>query len=110
MKIIVLCVRWYLRYSLSYRDDLGPSSISGFPVLIWCLRFESAKAIPRVHKAERLARGVKVLDTEPVSNPGSTQGGATWNVTVYHPSARNRRPIETPETLRSPRSGRNAHK
>src|SRR5690349_23815304 len=26
------------------------------------------------------------------------------------PSARNRRPIETPETLRSPRSGRNAHK
>jgi hypothetical protein len=47
--------------------------------------FESAKAIPRVHKAERLARGIKVVDTDPVSNPGSTQGGAEWRVTVYQP-------------------------
>ncbi|MGI8958535.1 MAG: hypothetical protein ACR2IV_01995 [Bryobacteraceae bacterium] len=47
--------------------------------------FESAKAIPRVHKAERLARGVKVIDTDPVSNPGSAQGGAEWRLTVYQP-------------------------
>src|SRR5439155_7572749 len=45
----------------------------------------SSMQIPRAQKAERLARGVKVLDTEPVSNAGSTQGGATWNVTVYQP-------------------------
>jgi hypothetical protein len=49
------------------------------------MSFESAKAVPRLHKAERLARGVKVLDTEPVSKPGSAQGGATWNVMVYQP-------------------------
>jgi hypothetical protein len=41
------------------------------------MSFESAKAVPRVHKAERLARGVKVVDTDPVSNPGSTQGGVS---------------------------------
>jgi hypothetical protein len=39
------------------------------------MSFESAKAVPRVHKAERLAHGVKVVDTDPVSNPGSTQRG-----------------------------------
>jgi hypothetical protein len=49
------------------------------------MSFESAKAIPRVHKAERLARGVKVVDTDPVSNPGSTQGGAEWRITEYQP-------------------------
>jgi hypothetical protein len=49
------------------------------------MSFESAKAIPRVHKAERLARGVKVVDTDPVTNPGSTQGGAEWRVTEYQP-------------------------
>jgi len=49
------------------------------------MTFESAKAVPRVHKAERLARGIKVVDTDPVSNPGSTQGGAEWRVTVYQP-------------------------
>jgi hypothetical protein len=49
------------------------------------MSFESAKAIARVHKAERLARGVKVVDTDPVSNPGSTQGGAEWRVTEYQP-------------------------
>jgi hypothetical protein len=27
-----------------------------------------------------VARGVKVVDTDPVSNPGSTQGGAEWRV------------------------------
>jgi hypothetical protein len=49
------------------------------------MSFESAKAVPRIHKAERLARGVKVVDTDPVSNPGSTQGGAEWRVTEYQP-------------------------
>jgi hypothetical protein len=49
------------------------------------MSFESAKAVPRVHKAERLARGVKVVDTDPVSNPGSPQGGAEWRVTEYQP-------------------------
>jgi hypothetical protein len=49
------------------------------------MSFESAKAVSRVHKAERLARGVKVVDTDPVSNPGSTQGGAEWRVTEYQP-------------------------
>jgi hypothetical protein len=49
------------------------------------MSFESAKAVPRVHKAERLARGVKVVDTDPVSNPGSTQGAAEWRVTEYQP-------------------------
>jgi hypothetical protein len=39
----------------------------------------------RVHKAERLARGVKVVDTDPVSNPGSTQGAVEWRVTEYQP-------------------------
>jgi hypothetical protein len=47
------------------------------------MSFESAKAVPRVHKAERLARGVKRVDTDPVSNPGSEQGGAEWRVTEY---------------------------
>lgn len=49
------------------------------------LSFESAKAIPRIQKAERLARGVKVVDTEPVSNPSSTQGGAIWNIRIHQP-------------------------
>src|SRR5438105_4721838 len=49
------------------------------------MSFESAKAVPRVHKAERLARGIKVVDTDPVSNPGSAQGGAEWRVTIYQP-------------------------
>ena len=49
------------------------------------MSFETAKAVPRLHKAERLARGVKVVDTEPVSNPGSTQGGVEWRLTVYQP-------------------------
>jgi hypothetical protein len=49
------------------------------------MTFESAKAVPRVHKAERLARGIKVVDTDPVSNPGSAQGGAEWRVTIYQP-------------------------
>jgi hypothetical protein len=42
------------------------------------MTFESAKAIPRIHQAERPARGIKVVDTDPVSNPGSAQGGAEW--------------------------------
>jgi hypothetical protein len=49
------------------------------------MSFESAKAVPRVHKAERLARGVKVVDTDPVSNPGSPQGAVEWRMTVYQP-------------------------
>ena len=49
------------------------------------MSFESAKAVPRVHKAERLARGVKVVDTDPVSNPGSAQCGVEWRLTVYQP-------------------------
>ena len=49
------------------------------------MSFESAKAVPRVHKAERLARGVKVVDTDPGSSPASTQGGAEWRVTGYQP-------------------------
>jgi hypothetical protein len=58
------------------------------------MSLESAKAVPRVHKAERLARGVKVVDTDPVSNPGSPQGAVEWRMTVYiNLSARNRRLI-----------------
>ena len=49
------------------------------------MSFESAKAIPRVHKAERLARGVKVVDTEPVSKPASVQSPAEWRVTIHQP-------------------------
>ena len=49
------------------------------------MSFETAKAVPRLHKAERLARGVKVVDTGPVNNPGSTQGGVEWRLTVYQP-------------------------
>lgn len=50
------------------------------------LSFESAKAIPRIQKAERLARGAEVIDTEPVGRPGSSQdGSAIWNIHVYQP-------------------------
>ena len=58
------------------------------------MSFETAKVVPRLHKAERLARGVKVVDTEPVSNPGSTQGGVEWRLTVYQPE-----PKEPPPDL-----------
>jgi hypothetical protein len=49
------------------------------------MSFETAKAIPRVHKAERLARGVKVVDTDPVSNPASAQSAVEWRVTIHQP-------------------------
>jgi hypothetical protein len=41
----------------------------------------------------RLARGVKVVDTDPVSNPGSTQGGAEWRIGEYQPERKEPRPI-----------------
>src|SRR5438270_3605865 len=61
------------------------------------MSFESATAVPHVHKAERLARGVKVVDTDPVSNPGSTQGGAEWRVTEYQPKRKEPPPDLNPE-------------
>jgi hypothetical protein len=45
----------------------------------------SALQIPKMQKAERLSRGVKVIDSEPVSAPGSSQGGAQWNVRIHQP-------------------------
>jgi hypothetical protein len=45
------------------------------------MSFESAKAVPRVHKAERLVLASRWSNTDPVSNPGSKQGGAEWRVT-----------------------------
>jgi hypothetical protein len=36
--VIVVAVRWYLRYGLSYRDVEEPS-LSGSPETVWCQRF-----------------------------------------------------------------------
>lgn len=49
------------------------------------MSFESAKAIPRLQKAERLARGVKVVDHDALSSTGSTQGGHEWRVEIHQP-------------------------
>jgi hypothetical protein len=41
------------------------------------MSFESANAVPRAHKAERLARGVKVVDTDPVSIRAQRKAGSS---------------------------------
>ena len=54
-------------------DGMGP---------LWELTNEIAKRMPRLHEAERLARGVRVHDVK----QGPTQGGtAVWEVEVYQP-------------------------
>ena len=42
--------------------------------------------IPKLQTSERLSRSLKVLDTQPISNPSSAQGGdAVWNVSIHQP-------------------------
>jgi hypothetical protein len=62
---------------------------------------QAASALPKLQKAERLSRGVKVLDTEPISNPASPQGEAEWRVTIYQPERKGPLPCldEPTETI-----------
>jgi hypothetical protein len=57
------------------------------------------KGVQRLQKAERLARGVKVIDTEPISAPGSSQGGAQW--VVIHQPPRSRTATRSQPAIRS---------
>jgi hypothetical protein len=75
-----------LAFARAMRDPMRAVSLETAP-LATLLEFslESLKGVQRLQKAERLARGVKVIDTEPISAPGSSQGGAVWNVIVHQP-------------------------
>jgi hypothetical protein len=45
----------------------------------------AARQLPLLQQAERLARGCKIVDSNPMSNPASTQGGHEWRIVIYQP-------------------------
>jgi hypothetical protein len=75
-----------LAFAHALADPERRAVLENFDTLeLFKLCVSAISLMPRLQEAERLARGVKVVDTEPVSNPGSTQGGVEWRLTVYQP-------------------------
>lgn len=68
------------------KDPTNMADLEGAKVAeLLKLTLLASMQVPKVQKAERLARGVRVTDLDPVSSPASSQGGAQWLVQIHQP-------------------------
>lgn len=59
---------------------------------------DSLRTIPRLQRAERIARGCRVIDREAVRAEGSPQGGYEWTVSIHQPERSSPEPtLEDPQ-------------
>jgi hypothetical protein len=72
-EIIVLCVRWYLRYKLSFRDLVEMMAERGLSLGLWCKRCRPSNQRPGSRHWSRAKHGIPNLRRGFVFDAKSTE-------------------------------------